>query len=92
MLHGFNSELDRRLTELRVDAEVRQQLEEQRSRLAAVQLPANLDLSTKMELERTIDEAFVFGFRLVSLGSAALALLSSVSAWLLIDGKKRLQN
>lgn len=92
MLHGFNSELDQLLTTSRVDADVRQQLDEQRARLAAVELPAHLDLSTRMELNRTIDEAFVSGFRRVMLGAAVLALLSSVSAWFLIDGKRRLQN
>lgn len=92
MLHGFNSKLDQRLSNIRIDAEARQQLEEQRARLAAVELPADLDLSTRMELDRTIDEAFVSGFRRVMVGAALLALLSSVSAWFLIDGKRRLQN
>ena len=39
-------------------------------------------------LKRAIDESFVSAFRLVSLLGAALALLSALSAWLLVAGKQ----
>ena len=91
MLQGFNSQLDKRLNTIPLAPEAREKLEEQRVRLAAAELPSNLDQTTKQELERAIDRSFVSGFRRVALLSAALALLSAVSSWFLIDGKKRIQ-
>lgn len=88
MLQGFNSSLDRQLAALGVTPEVRQTLDQQRVKLAGADLPADLDPSTSAKLEQAIDEAFVSGFRRVMLGSAFLALLSALSAWLLIDGKR----
>jgi len=91
MLQGFNSQLDKRLNTISIAPEARQKLEEQRVRLAAAELPPNLDPATKEDLERAIDYSFVSGFRRVALVSAGLALLSAVSSWFLIDGKKELR-
>lgn len=88
MLQGFNSSLDRQLATLGVTPEVRQALDQQRVKLAGADLPAELDPAARAKLEQAIGEAFVTGFRRVMLGSACLALLSAVSAWLLIDGKR----
>ncbi|MGI8735312.1 MAG: MFS transporter [Pyrinomonadaceae bacterium] len=88
MLQGFNRQLDRHLASISVAPEVRQALDQQRVKLAGAELPANLDPSSSGKLKQAIDEAFVSGFRRVMLGAAVLALLSALSAWLLIDGKK----
>jgi EmrB/QacA subfamily drug resistance transporter len=87
MLHTFNSELDRRLTALQITPEVKEELSGQRSRLAAAELPQNLDPARNRNLKQAIDESFVSGFRRVMAVAAVLALLSAVSAWLLIEGK-----
>ena len=87
MLQGFNNHLDQRLSELNTAPQIREALDEQRTRLAEVELPANLDATTKTRLKQVIDDSFVTGFRRVAWGSAALALMSAFSAWLLIDGK-----
>jgi hypothetical protein len=39
-------------------------------------------------LKQAIDESFVAGFRRVATVCAALALLSALSAWWLIEGKR----
>jgi EmrB/QacA subfamily drug resistance transporter len=88
MLQGFNSRLDQRLSALQIAPKVRQELDKQRVRLADIELPANLEESTKTELRQVIQESFVTGFRRVALGSALLAILSALSAWWLIEGKK----
>jgi EmrB/QacA subfamily drug resistance transporter len=88
MLQGFNSRLDERLQDFPLPPDVRRELDEQRVRLAAIELPANLEASMKTDLQRAIQESFVTGFRRVALGSGLLAALSSVSAWWLIEGKK----
>src|SRR5688500_1905019 len=88
MLQGFNSRLDQRLSALQIEPEAKQELDKQRVRLADAELPANLEQSTKTELQGVIEESFVTGFRRVALGSAVLAALSALSAWWLIEGKK----
>ena len=88
MLQGFNSRLNDRLREFSLAPEVEQELNKQRMRLADPELPASLDAATKTKLQEAINESFVSGFRRVALGSALLAVLSAISAWWLIEGKK----
>lgn len=88
MLHGFNRNLNQELSALQVAPQVKQELDKQRMRLADAELPANLDESTKTRLQQVIQESFVAGFRQVALVSAVLAVLSALSAWWLIEGKK----
>ena len=88
ILHTFNGELDRRLQTLGVTPEVKQALDEQRTRLAAAEVPATVEPATGMLLKQAINESFVAGFRRVAMVCGTLALLSALSAWWLIDGKK----
>lgn len=88
MLHTFNYALDGRLQSLHITPEVRRLIDDQRSKLAGSELPKNSDLALGQSLKLAIDEAFVAGFRRVMAIAIVLALLSSLSAWLLIDGKK----
>jgi MFS family permease len=89
MLHSFNSQLDRNLPALAVAPEVKAVLDNQRSKLAGVELPKNLDPSTQSLLKQAVDESFVTGFRRVMAVAAGLALLSALSALFLIEGKAR---
>jgi len=88
MLHSFNAELDRRLPTLPVDANLKQALDQQRNRLAAAEIPREADALNASLLKQAINESFVVGFRYVNIVCAALALLSSLSAGLFIEGKK----
>jgi EmrB/QacA subfamily drug resistance transporter len=88
MLQTFNSELDRRLQILRVTPEVKQALDQQGTRLAAAQVPETVEPALGMMLKQAINESFVAGFRRVVMVCGGLALLSALSAWLLIGGKK----
>lgn len=87
MLHTFNAALDSRLASLNVPTEVRQAIDQQRTRLAAAEIPTNLAEGLRKDLKQAVNESFVAGFRRVALVSAGLALLSSMSAWLMIGGK-----
>jgi len=60
----------------------------QRIKLAGITIPTNVSGGVQVALKRAIDESFVSGFRVVALISAALALASALSAWLLVEGKK----
>jgi len=88
ILHTFNSELDRRLQSMSVTPEVKQAVDQQRTRLAAAEVPAIADSALAGILKQAINESFVAGFRRVAMICGALALLSGLSAWLLIGGKK----
>ena len=88
MLHSFNSRLDQRLQTLAISPEVKQALDSQRNRLAAVELPQNIDPATQHILKQAVDESFLSAFRRVMAVAAVLALLSAVSAWCLIEGKE----
>ncbi|MBD0369895.1 MAG: MFS transporter [Pyrinomonadaceae bacterium] len=87
MLHAFNSRLDNRLTALKPSTEVRQVLDNQRTKLAGAELPQSFDADLRETLKQAIDEAFVYGFRSVMAVAIVLALVSALSAWLIIDSK-----
>jgi EmrB/QacA subfamily drug resistance transporter len=76
----FNRSLDRRLDVLQLPAPEREQIEAQRPKLAAI-------ATDDVRARQAIRESFVAGYRNVLWISAALAILSSVSAAILIEGK-----
>lgn len=87
MLHGFSGELDRRLAEMPITPDLRHSVDGQRDRLAAIELPSTLDAETREKLRQAIGESFVFGFRVVMIVAAGLALASALSAYMMIEGK-----
>jgi hypothetical protein len=56
--------------------------------LAGITVPTTISGEAQAVLKRAIDASFVSAFRLVSLLAAALALLSALCAWWLIEGKQ----
>jgi EmrB/QacA subfamily drug resistance transporter len=87
MLQAFSAGLDQRLDKLGVDRELRSLLDEQRVKLAGAEIPGGVSIETSAELERAVDESFVYGYRLVMLIAACLALLGALTSWLMIEGK-----
>ena len=67
-------------------APVAQSLHTQSIKLAAIEIPENIDPGTHQLLRRAIDESFVSGFRLVMVIGAALAAGSAVTALFWIGG------
>lgn len=84
----FNATLDGELRSLRVPAALISAVIEQRQKLAGITLPAGYPDATVAALKHAVDVSFVAGFRWVMLVSATLALLSAVSAWMLIQGRQ----
>ena len=84
----FTSSLESHLATLHLSPAVSQLIDAQRTRLAGITIPTNVSAEAQAALKRAIDESFVSAFRLVSLLGAVLALLSALSAWLLIEGKQ----
>ncbi len=88
MLAVFGVNLDSRLAPLDLPPEARQQLEGEKVRLGAAEVPEGLDATSGKIVERAIDEAFVSGYRTVMLVAAGTSLASALGAALLIEGKK----
>ena len=76
----FNRHLDQRLTDLSVPLAIRQQIDSQRSKLAAIQ-------TANSAARRAIAESFVAGYRCVLWIAVGLSIASSLSAGLFIDMK-----
>ena len=70
---------------------MKQAVLEQRNRLTQIEPPKGLNPDQRQELKRTIDESFLSGFRWVMVISSGLALLSALSAWIMIDGKSKMR-
>jgi EmrB/QacA subfamily drug resistance transporter len=88
MLQTFNSKLGERLNNLDVPPEARRSIDDQRVKLAGVEIPNNLNSESKAALKRMIADSFVQGFRLVMMIAVGLALLSALVSWIMIDGKQ----
>lgn len=86
MAWAFDSALAESLRGMGASAEISVFLEGERDKLAAAALPPGVDAATAAALKRAVAESFVAGFRWVMLLSAGLAVLSALSAWLMIGG------
>ncbi len=91
VLATFSNSLDSHLAALHLSPGMQQQIEIQRVKLAGITIPTNVSSETHAAIKQAIDESFVSSFRQVALICAALALISALSAWLLVEGKKPAQ-
>ena len=87
VLGAFERGLDRRLASLDLPPRARAAITAQRLKLAAAELPSELDAAVRERARRAIAESFVDGFRLAMLTGAALALLAAAAARVMIDGR-----
>ena len=87
MAWAFDAALAESLRGMGASAEVSSFLEGERSKLAGAALPPGAEPATAAALKRAVAESFVAGFRWVMLLSAGLAVLSALSAWLMIGGR-----
>lgn len=88
MLYAFSHELNLRLNQANFDEQLKSSILEQRVKLAGLEAPSGSNPSVQQSVKQIVAGSFVFGFRLVMLTFAALALASALSAWWLI-GKSR---
>jgi EmrB/QacA subfamily drug resistance transporter len=80
MVSAFSYCMNQSLTHLDLPADVTRGLKSNEIRLAALAVPSGINSSTGTALRISIDRAFVFGFRLIILICAGLAVTSSVFA------------
>ena len=81
----FNRALDAAFRSVTFPPSVVSAVDQQRNRLAAIELPSDLDPTSKDAAHAAVAQAFVAGFRAVMLLSAVLALGGAASAWLWIN-------
>src|SRR6185369_5700718 len=84
MLALFNRTLTSSLAKSDLDSETRLEIDSQREKLAAIDIPPHVGSEQRATIEKTIDESFLAGFRVVMLSASLLALLSAATAWLSI--------
>jgi EmrB/QacA subfamily drug resistance transporter len=90
MLQTFSHSLERQLVGVAISDDARRSLYEQQVRLAAIELPANMNAATRNQVEQLISDSFISGFRFIMVIGAGLAGASALSTWLLIGRKKDL--
>jgi hypothetical protein len=80
MIHVFETNLNRRLISANLTASVVQSVQRQSVKLAAIDIPQNLNAETRQMIRQAIDESFVSGFKCLMLIGVALAAASAVTA------------
>ena len=88
MVKAFGSLLNHNLASLAVPPGVLQGIRAQETKLAGLEAPASLDPGTRIIIERSIGEAFVFGYRVVMLMCVVIALASATVSWLMIPRRE----
>jgi hypothetical protein len=84
MVKAFGFWLNHSLAHFSLPPGVLQEIRGGETKLAGLQAPTGLDPSTKASITQSIREAFVFGYRIVMLICAGLALASAAVAWRMI--------
>jgi EmrB/QacA subfamily drug resistance transporter len=87
LVSRFDRSLDERLGALDLPAEARVTLDRERDRLAAAEIPADLEPADRVALRQAIRVSFLEGFRLVTHLCAALACAAAAAAWLLVEDR-----
>ena len=80
MIHVFKTSLERRLIGANLPASIVESVRAQSTKLAAINIPENLDAGRQQLIRRAIDESFVSGFRWIMIFGATLAAASAVVA------------
>jgi hypothetical protein len=79
--------LDHKLSLVEVSQQVRNEMQSNRTKLAGIDIPRDLDAQQAREIKADISDSFVFAFRVVACSCALLAVASALAASVLIEGK-----
>jgi EmrB/QacA subfamily drug resistance transporter len=82
MVTAFGFTLKHELANLGLSSDVLHEIQSRVIKLAGLELPSNLDAGTSAAIRAAINQAFVFGFRLIMLVCVGLATASGAVAWL----------
>ncbi len=85
----FSNSLTSQLPLLHLSAGIQRAIILQENKLVGIDIPAGLSISTRAAVKQAIAASFITSFRVIMLISAALAVCSSLSSLLLIEGKQQ---
>lgn len=85
---AFSHQLNRRLANVTMPADVRAELQSNEIKLAALKVPSGIEPAEAAVINSSISTSFVFSFRLMLWISTALALASAAVAWRTIPGSR----
>jgi EmrB/QacA subfamily drug resistance transporter len=84
----YGATLKERMTDLRVPAEVRRELEQEVPKLAEAEVPPQIQGARRQVLEQALNESFVRSFRVAMLTAAGLTLVGALCAGLTIESAR----
>jgi EmrB/QacA subfamily drug resistance transporter len=87
MVSAFEHRLNRELTSLSLPPDALRDIKAQEIRLAALEVPGNIDAGTQSTIQKYIREAFLFGFQVVMLICVVLSSLSAATAWRMLPNR-----
>jgi hypothetical protein len=87
MVRAFAARLDHELATLPISQRAHAELQSARTKLAAIEIPSDIDPRLAQAVKVAVSRSFVYAFRLVACCCAVLAIVSSLTAALLIEGK-----
>jgi len=85
MQSAFDAQLNQRLDAARLPAPLHATVQQQRSKLAAIEIPASVENDFRHQVQHIVDQSFVAAFRQVLLSCAALAAISGLAGALTIS-------
>jgi EmrB/QacA subfamily drug resistance transporter len=89
MVNAFASRLNQKLSPLSLPSEAVRELKANEIKLGGLQVPAGLGPGMKARVRESIEESFMYGFRIVMLSCAGLSVASAAVAWRRITGDGR---
>jgi len=89
LVNAFSFRLERSLDDLSLPPAVLRELHANAIKLAGLQVPIGLDPNTQAAIKKSIEGAFVFGFRIAMLICAGLSLVSAAVTWLMVPKEDR---
>jgi EmrB/QacA subfamily drug resistance transporter len=84
MVGVFSFSLKHRLANRGLSPSILQEIQANEIRLAGLKVPSGLDANTSSLIRTAVSQAFVLGYRVVTLICAGLAVASAAVAWLVI--------
>lgn len=85
MQSAFDAQLNQHLGAARLPAPLQATVQQQRGKLAAMEIPSSVENGFRMQVQHIVDESFVAAFRCVLLSCAALAVISGLAPALTIS-------
>jgi len=88
MAAAFSHSLQRTLSGMNLNPDMVQELESNTTKLGSLDAPSNADPGDAAAIRSAIAQAFIFGFRLIMLLCAGLAIASAAFAWWKIPSQR----